>query len=211
MKKIFNLIFDFGVKNDLIKENKISYIDLGKKETVIERKIFTDEEIKRLFEEVSSKKNVSDVSDIVLILIFTGMRINELLNLKLKDVDLNRRIISITKSKTSSGIREIPIHDKIFDFIKERYNSSKEYLIENKNKKIPYLTFYFRFENLIKNQIFQPHTIHDTRHTFATLLNNSNANGTSIKKLIGHSDFLTTEKVYTHKDVEELRKAINSI
>lgn len=52
------------------------------------------------------------------------------------------------------------------------------------------------------------YTIHDTRHTFATLLNNANANQSAITKLIGHSDFSITENVYTHKDTEELRKAL---
>ena len=55
------------------------------------------------------------------------------------------------------------------------------------------------------------HKPHDCRHTFATLLNNAEANSTSIKNLIGHSRFLTTEKIYTHKNVEELRKAIKLI
>lgn len=61
----------------------------------------------------------------------------------------------------------------------------------------------------IMNKLGMNHKPHDCRHTFATLLNNADANQTSIKKLIGHSSFLTTEKIYTHKDIEELRKAIN--
>ena len=55
------------------------------------------------------------------------------------------------------------------------------------------------------------HRPHDARHTFATLMNNADANRTSIKKIIGHSSYETTEKIYTHKDIEELRKAINLI
>ena len=55
------------------------------------------------------------------------------------------------------------------------------------------------------------HTIHDCRHTFATLLNNADANPTSIKSIIGHSNFETTEKIYTHKDIEELKKAVDKI
>ena len=74
-----------------------------------------------------------------------------------------------------------------------------------------YISFRYRFEKALKKISLQRHTIHDTRHTFATMLNNADANSTSIIKLIGHSDFSTTENVYTHKDIEELRKAINSI
>ncbi|STO30760.1 Tyrosine recombinase XerC [Fusobacterium necrogenes] len=50
------------------------------------------------------------------------------------------------------------------------------------------------------------HRPHDCRHTFATLLSNANANATAIKKMIGHESYATTEKIYTHKDIEELRK-----
>ena len=55
------------------------------------------------------------------------------------------------------------------------------------------------------------HTLHDTRHTFATLLSNVDVNPASIKKLVGHRHYLTTEKIYTHKSIEELRKAIEKI
>lgn len=55
------------------------------------------------------------------------------------------------------------------------------------------------------------HTPHDCRHTFATLLSNGGANEVSITRLIGHADYSTTSKIYTHKDIDELRKAIETI
>ena len=55
------------------------------------------------------------------------------------------------------------------------------------------------------------HYPHDCRHTFATLLNNAGANPTSVKRILGHASKDVTEKVYTHKDLHELRKAINMI
>ena len=71
------------------------------------------------------------------------------------------------------------------------------------------MLFLYIFKSILSEVGLQKHTIHDTRHTFATMLNNADANSTSIIKLIGHSDFSTTEEIYTHKDIEELRKAIN--
>ena len=70
-----------------------------------------------------------------------------------------------------------------------------------------YLTY---FKKLME-QLNMTHTIHDCRHTFATLLSNADANKISIAKIIGHSSYLTTEKIYTHKDIEELKKAVDLI
>ena len=63
----------------------------------------------------------------------------------------------------------------------------------------------------IMDKLEMTHTIHDCRHTFATLLNNADANPTAIKNIIGHTSFETTEKIYTHKNIEELKKAIDLI
>ena len=56
------------------------------------------------------------------------------------------------------------------------------------------------------------HTPHDCRHTFVTLLSNAGADEICIKRLVGHSSGNNvTEKIYTHKDIEQLRKAIELI
>lgn len=55
------------------------------------------------------------------------------------------------------------------------------------------------------------HETHDCRHTFATLMDNAGANKVSIKRIMGHASSDITDRVYTHKDIEELRKAIDLI
>ncbi|WP_300340860.1 tyrosine-type recombinase/integrase [Fusobacterium sp.] len=74
-----------------------------------------------------------------------------------------------------------------------------------------YSTFKPRFIKLLKELGLQEHTIHDTRYIFVIMLNNANANPTTIVKLVGHTNYSTTENIYTHKDIEELEKAINLI
>lgn len=204
-KSVLNRIFNFALKNDFIDSNKVQFVELGKKNIVVERKIFTRDEINILWQNLK----VNNVY-IILILIYTGMRIGELLALKVCDIDLNNKVIYIRKSKTSSGIRTIPIPDKILSLFIDNISYENEYFILSKNlTPLSYMTFKYRFNVLLEKLGIQKHTIHDTRHTFATMLNNADANSTSIIKLIGHSDFSITENVYTHKDVEELRKAIN--
>ena len=211
IKTLINMIFEFALKNEFIETNRVKFIELGKNEKVIERKIFTADEIKILFDNLDSDNRfVKKMTYGVLILIYTGLRVGEFINLKTKDVDLDKNVIYITKSKTSSGIRKIPISEKIIKLFKKNIEDTKEYFFFNKKgNKYLYYNFLTQFNKMLELLNLEKHTIHDTRHTFATLLNNANANSTSIIKLIGHSDFKTTEEIYTHKDIEELRKAVN--
>ena len=208
-KSILNMIFEYAFKNEFISSNKVKFIELGKKEKVIDRKIFTQKEIDILWENLSSKTYHGKYTYIVLILIYTGMRIGELTNLKNEDIDLENRTIKVRVSKTSAGVRVIPISSRIFNLFKDNMVDSQEYFVTgDTTAQLSYSTFKPRFKKLLKELGLPEHTIHDTRHTFATMLNNVNANSTSITKLIGHSNFSTTENIYTHKDTEELRKAV---
>lgn len=204
-KSVLNMIFDFALKNEFINSNRVSFIEIGKKEKVIDRRVFTKKEIETLWENLDSK-----YCYIVLILIYTGMRIGEFLNLKNEDIDLHNSCLTIKESKTNAGIRIIPISSKIFNLFVVNMIKDQDYFVKGETTyQLSYSTFKPRFQKLLKLLSIEPHTIHDTRHTFATLLNNANANQSAITKLIGHSDFSITENVYTHKDTEELRKAID--
>lgn len=68
--------------------------------------------------------------------------------------------------------------------------------------------FVFCLSNNIVNDLNMNHTPHEPRHTFITELDNLGANKTSIKRLAGDKRGDVTEKVYTHKDIEQLRKAV---
>ena len=208
IKVLFNQLFEYAMKHDVVMKDYSTFVDVGKNKEVSTRKPFTADEIQTLWDN-------SDFPyvDTILIMIYTGFRIGELLDIRLENIDLINRTIT-GGSKTEAGKnRLVPIHDKIFDFIKNRMEDNKsEYLICNsKNGKMVYESYKrLCFYNIMK-KLSMYHKPHDCRHTFATLLNNAEANSTSIKNLIGHSSFLTTEKIYSHKDVEELRKAIKLI
>ena len=168
--------------------------------------MFTREEINILWENKGEL-----ITDSILILIYTGMRINELLHLKNKDINLEERYL-ITGSKTDAGKdRLIPINYKILPLITKRMSINNEYLIHTRTgRPILYQSFRKRFFNKLEKIGIQEHTIHDTRHTFATLMSNADANPVSISLLTGHKDYdKTTAKVYTHKDKEQLKKAID--
>lgn len=137
------------------------------------------------------------------------MRINELLDLKKENIFIEERYF-IAGSKTEAGKnRLILLHKDLIPLIKRKYKEIDEYFIDNKGKKIKYKTARLRFDYALKRIGLPPHKPHDTRHTFATLINNAGANSTAITNIMWHSDFKLIEKVYTHKDKTELIKAID--
>lgn len=207
VKIVLNMIFDYAVKNNFIEKNFVKYVELGKFKKVYEKKEFTKEEIQILWDNVNKP-----FVDTILILIYTGMRVGEMLNLKLEDINLENKTIFVSKSKTSAGVRYIPINDKILPIIIKRMHN-QEYLIVNyKNKNYSYFAYTYNFKATLKNLGIQEHTTHECRHTTATLLSNAGANPISIAKIMGHTDYNgMTAKVYTHKNEIELEKAMSTL
>lgn len=208
VKKIKNMltsIFDFAIKNEITDKNYPKFVELGKFEAVREKEIFTNEEINKLW-----KNSEKIEAKATLILIFTGMRINELLTLKKENIDFKEEFLFINGSKTDAGMnRAIPIHKRIKPLLKEFYDNTDEYIIQAvRGGALGYSGFKKRFNEMLKILELKKHTIHDTRHTFATMLANCGADTLSISNIIGHSDYSTTANVYTHKDINTLKKAI---
>lgn len=207
VKSIISMIYSWAIKNEITDKNLAELVEIGKHESKVERRIFTNEEIKILWENQNE-----DLVDTILILLYTGMRINELMKLKKLDIHLDKMGI-ITGSKTEAGRdRFIPINEKILPLIEERMKNKTEYLvITNRFKPYTYAGYRKGFVNTLYRLKIGKHTIHDCRHTTATLLSNAGANPTAIKNILGHSDYKITEKIYTHKDETELLKAINMV
>lgn len=196
VKSILKGIFKHALKLQIIKEDYSSLVEVGKRENVIDRMVFSNKEIEFLWSKTDEMMAIH-----LLILIYTGMRINEYLGLKLKDYDLNEFTVR-TGSKTEAGKnRLIPIHSKIRDLL-------LQVLTEQENS-ITYGIFRRQFTKYLEGyEELGKHTIHDTRHTFASMLSTAGANEVAITKIIGHTDIATTNKIYTHKDIFELRQAV---
>ena len=206
VKSLLNSLYDYALRYEIVDKNYSALITLGKKETIVQRKPYTDEEISKLWK----YKELPNV-DTVLIMIYSGFRIGELLTLRNLDIDLENRTIKGGIKTDAGKNRIVPINLKILPLIKARMSPKNEYLIvDEQNKRILYEKYLYIYRKLMK-QLGLKHTIHDCRHTFATLLSNADANKVSIAKIIGHNNYDITEKIYTHKDIEELKKAIDSI
>lgn len=138
----------------------------------------------------------------------------ELLDLKKEDVDLENQCFLVRASKTTSGIRTVPIADKMLPYWKNFTERSKcDYAICNTSgTKMTYDNFKKRYWFPLMDELNMKHTPHETRHTFISMATAQNINPTLIKKIVGHKSIMSlTEKVYTHPEIKEMIDAVNQI
>lgn len=149
------------------------------------------------------------------LLFSTGIRISELINLKIQDIDLINNVIKVLGKGSKERI--IPIDDIATKHL-TNYINNYRYPLLKKNTNIDYLFINnlgnkisrVGFFKIIKKEAVRanikkdisPHTI---RHTFATILLKNGADLRVIQELLGHSDIKTTQ-IYTHLIKEQLKK-----
>ena len=212
-RKISSLksLYLYLIKKNILKNSPISQIITPKKEKYLPSSM-SEEEVDRLLKspDPSNKTEKRDKAMIEM-LYATGMRISELVNLKLTDVDMQRCVAKVFgKGKKE---RLIPFGEAaleaLSDYISDRDKSaSKEIFLSNRGKKLSRVAFWQRIkiylirENL-KNSI-SPHTL---RHAFATHLLNRGADLRSVQLLLGHSDLSTTQ-IYTHIAKQRLSEVL---
>lgn len=182
---------------------------------------FTDSEINTLWKSLGKVPNV----DIVLIYIYTGMRLVELLGIRRENIHLDERYM-IGGVKTAAGKnRVIPIHESIVPLIKDRLSVPGDYLLLS-GRGTHYTTSSFRSVqwSAIMEALNMNHSPHDTRYTFAALASNNNLDELCVKIILGHSvsnasgtafkvggSGDVTQNVYTEKTIDQLVAEINKI
>lgn len=215
MKIMFGLMWDWAVRNEIVTQDKrdmVKYVDISQagNPNALDRKPFNKKEIKKLWECV----HMGERFQLPLILIYTGLRIGEFWNIKKSDVHLDEKWFFVQKSKTESGVREVPIADKVLPFFEHWMNSNdSEYLFPNsKGKKHTDRAFRDSWWNpLMEELMMMNHKPHDTRHTCVSLLTEVGVDERIIKKIVGHKGEGVTQAVYTHLDMDVKLEAINKI
>ena len=204
VRSLISLLEKYAVKIELINKCYAPLLSIGKNKAVRPHHPFSRQKINRLWVHCDD----SGV-DTVLILLYTGMRVGEMLALQKTDVNIRQRFIRITKSKTVSGIRVIPIHPRILPLIIARMGSPGTTLLSDTNgNPYDYSRYCIIWREVMHSINADGHTTHDCRHTVATLLDNAGANETAKRRILGHTGGDVTERVYTHKNIRQLRKCI---
>lgn len=207
VKTVLFETFDLARKQKYISENFIADVDFIYKTT--HEKIhsaFTRSEIELLWEHAADQ-NVQ----IVLIMVYTGMRIEELLSMKTENVHLDKKCM-VGGVKTSAGInRVIPISDKIYPFVQSIYDPASTYLLSHNLKRYSRSNFLKYIWDPAMTALDLKHLPHDTRYACATMMDRAGVNENSKKTILGHSKEGVTNKIYVEKDLNDLLNAINMI
>ncbi len=208
---ILKTFFLYLERNDLITKNPSSFLALPKKSQKVPN-ILTEEEVNKLLN--VSVKNHFDARDkaILELLYSSGLRITELLNLQISNVDIEECLVRVMGKGKKERI--VPLGDYAIEAL-SLYINKYRYIINIKNSNYVFLnkngTQLSRKSvfKMIKNQAIKkgikknisPHTL---RHTFASHLLKNGADLRIIQELLGHENLSTTQ-IYTHINREELQ------
>ena len=191
----------FLLKKKVIKNSPADEITTPKQEKYLPTSMSEDEVESLLGSPKSSIKIERRDKAMIEILYATGMRISELVNLKLTDIDFNRSVLKVFGK--GSKERLVPSGEKAAEalriYLEDRKKlDSKDVFLSNRGTRITRGAFWQRIKIYIKRENLKssisPHTL---RHAFATHLLNRGADLRSVQILLGHSDLSTTQ-IYTH-------------
>ena len=204
--------FKYLVKMGKIKENPCVLISSPKLEKKLPNYLnYNDLEV--LFS-IPDKNDVLGLRNLLILelLYSCGVRVSELVNIKLKDIDFNnKRILILGKGNKERYVLYGHIcSDLLNEYLTKSYsklNKNSEYLLLNKfGNKITDRAIRMIIDDIVKKSSLKlnisPHTL---RHTFATHLLNEGADLKVVQELLGHENISTTG-IYTHVSNEHLRK-----
>ena len=201
-------IFNYAVRYYDLKSNPCAKAGSMGKSKAEEMDFWTGEEFRKFIDSVMNKR-LSYMA--FMTLYWTGMRLGELLALNLKDVDLEKRTISITKSyqrlgkkdvitppKTSKSKRVITIPEFLAADIKDYMDSL--YDLQEDDRLFPITKYYLEHEMQrgIKESGVKRIRVHDLRHSHASMLIELGFSPLEIANRLGHEKVETTLNTYAH-------------
>lgn len=206
MKVTYGLMFDIAIQNDIVDKNYAKFLDTGKSDAT-KKEVYTDDEIHKLWE------HQGDVYvDATLVLLYTGMRIGELLEIKMENVHLDEQYM-VGGLKTEAGKnRTIALADKIMPIMRRLYGdgTARGLLVKENGFPHSYDSFSYTWKKRMK-ELSIAKGLHETRHTCVSRLFKAGVQKELIQKLVGHSGTDVTDKVYLHVDINQLLEAVNRL
>ena len=163
--------------------------------------------------------------------ISTGIRIGELCALQWRDLDLEKRILTVRKTmqriqcpsdtvrtklvitdpKSESSRRKIPIPDCMMNFLLKFRGKPEEYVLTGTEKPIEPRTMQYRFRTILKNANLPSVHFHALRHIFASTCIQLGFDVKTLSELLGHSSVEITLNRYVHSSFEQKQAYMKKI
>lgn len=214
--KLLHAMYTFCMENDICEKDYSQYLQLTSEQEMKNKTPFSRSEIvllwsnkDRIFDFQTGLMKESELVGWILFMIYTGVRIGEMMNIHSEDVHIDERYIRVRGTKTQSAFRIIPIHKEIIEIVADNLSDEGEYLFTIKGKRIG--EGYFRtdyFYPLCK-ELGMNHKPHECRHSFISYAAASKLNPVLLKKIVGHKSHDITDDTYTHAFIEDLIKEID--
>ncbi len=166
----------------------------------------------------------------VLICLYTGLRIGELLALEWSDVDVSKAELRVNKTchygknesgkfcritdvpKTQSSIRIIPIPKQLVPYLSERKKKSRStYIVSNGDNPVSVRSYQRSFSALLKRLNIQHRGFHSLRHTFATRALECGMDVKTLSEILGHKSSTVTLNRYVHSLTEHKKEMMNKL
>ena len=180
-----------------------------------EVEVFTNTEIEKLLFYIQSEEVTKRDRLIILLLLYTGVRVSELVNIKLKDVDLLSMNLIISWGKGGKR-REVPLKSELIEGIKEylqgerkdnKFVDSEYLMLTNRSAKMD-RDAVNRLLKRIEGKLSIKMHPHKYRHTFCTMLLKRGVELTTVAKLAGHSSIQLTARYYINTSHKDKREAV---
>ena len=161
----------------------------------------------------------------ILICLYTGLRVGELLSLEWTDVDFSKNELTVNKTcydvgtsrvttapKTASSIRVIPLPKQLVPILKRHRNrSNSQYVISENGTHIAVRSYQRSFELLLKKLCLTHRGFHSLRHTFATRALECGMDVKTLSEILGHKNPTITLNRYAHSLMDYKREMMNRL
>lgn len=165
----------------------------------------------------------------VLICLYTGLRIGEILALEWGDIDFEKGLLFVNKScrdnksgtgekrivdspKTSTSRRVIPLPKQLLPILKKHKAKTKTiWVVSEKNRPVSVRSYQRSFELLLKNAGIAHKGFHALRHTFATRAIECGMDVKTLSEILGHKNPTVTLNLYVHSLMEHKKEMMNRI
>ena len=228
MLSLLSLAFEYACDMEYIKENPCIRIRRTKGDAK-KIEVFSTEEQRAVEAEIASSGD-KRLHGIILCL-YTGLRLGELLALTWNDIDFERRTLKVSKTtyrardengvwslyvdtpKTETSNRVIPLPKYICDMlIQDRETAKSPYIVENKKgERMSIRSYQYLFERLTEKAGVRKLNFHALRHTFATRALECGMDIKTLSELMGHKNASITLNRYAHSMMDTKIAAMNRL